>query len=82
MIACGFLDCVLISKWWRYVVGEHHGLESMLLNIGEENQSTLAEVLSFFYPLAGIAGIFFAVFKQLKKIVAFLMVPITINNWA
>ena len=81
MIPCGFLDYVLIPKWRRCVLGEHHGLELMLLNIGEENQSTLAEVLSF-YPLSGIAGIFFAVFKQLKKIVAFLTVPITINNWA
>ena len=79
MIACGFLDCVLIPKWRRCVLGEHHGLESMLLNIGEENQSTWAEVL-YFYPLSGISGIFFAVLKQLKKIAAFLMVPVTINN--
>ena len=58
-------------------MGGHCGLESMLLNIGEEDHLTLAEVLSLFYSLAGI---FFAVYQELNNIVAFLLVPVTIYN--
>lgn len=58
-------------------MGGHCGLESMLLNRGEEDHLTLAEVLALFYPLAGI---FFAVYQELNNIVAFLLVPVTIYN--
>lgn len=51
----------------------------MWLNLGEEAHSSLAEVLTLFYPLCSI---FLSAGKELNKRVAFLLLSTTICNWA